>query len=61
MARPFDSVTFCLSKGTVRASGLRLLCGSKPFIQQALRCENAGGGMRQAGILRRRGSLIWKR
>ncbi|KPL78237.1 threonine aldolase [Ornatilinea apprima] len=51
LAQPFDSVTFCLSKGLCAPVG-SVLCGSKPFIQQALRLRKMlGGGMRQAGIL----------
>lgn len=46
-----DSVTFCLSKGLCAPVG-SVLCGSKPFIAEALRIrKQLGGGMRQAGIL----------
>lgn len=46
-----DSVSFCLSKGLCAPVG-SVLCGSKPFIQQARRVRKIlGGGMRQAGIL----------
>jgi len=51
LARPFDSVTFCLSKGLCAPVG-SVLCGTKEFIQRALRLRKMlGGGMRQAGIL----------
>lgn len=51
LAAPADSVTFCLSKGLCAPVG-SVLCGSKPFIHQALRIrKQLGGGMRQAGVL----------
>jgi threonine aldolase len=47
----FDSVSVCLSKGLGAPVG-SVLCGSREFIQQALRWRKMlGGGMRQAGIL----------
>ena len=50
-ARGFDSVSVCLSKGLGAPVG-SVLCGSRVFIQQALRWRKMlGGGMRQAGIL----------
>jgi threonine aldolase len=46
-----DSVTFCLSKGLCAPVG-SVLCGSKDFIQEALRIrKQLGGGMRQVGVL----------
>lgn len=46
-----DSVTFCLSKGLCAPVG-SVLCGSKAFIDEALRIrKQLGGGMRQAGVL----------
>lgn len=46
-----DSVTFCLSKGLSAPVG-SVICGSKAFIEKALRVrKQLGGGMRQAGIL----------
>ncbi|MDW7754248.1 MAG: low-specificity L-threonine aldolase [Brevefilum sp.] len=46
-----DSVTFCLSKGLCAPVG-SVLCGSKPFIHEALRIrKQLGGGMRQVGVL----------
>lgn len=51
IARPADSVTFCLSKGLCAPVG-SVLCGSAEFIQQARRIRKMlGGGMRQAGVL----------
>ncbi|HTL53794.1 MAG TPA: GntG family PLP-dependent aldolase [Planctomycetota bacterium] len=50
-AAPFDSVTFCLSKGLAAPIG-SLLAGSKEFIGSARRLRKMlGGGWRQAGIL----------
>ncbi|MBT3188098.1 MAG: low-specificity L-threonine aldolase [Anaerolineae bacterium] len=51
LASPFDSVTFCLSKGLSAPVG-SVLCGSREFITKAHRLrKQLGGGMRQAGIL----------
>jgi threonine aldolase len=51
LARPFDSVSFCLSKGLGAPVG-SLLCGSSRFIARAHRFRKMfGGGLRQAGIL----------
>ena len=51
LAAPFDSVTFCLSKGLSAPVG-SVLCGSNEFISKAHRLrKQLGGGMRQAGIL----------
>ncbi|MGD8395969.1 MAG: low-specificity L-threonine aldolase [Candidatus Eiseniibacteriota bacterium] len=51
LAAPADSVTFCLSKGLCAPVG-SVLCGSRSFIQQALRVrKQLGGGMRQAGVV----------
>lgn len=50
-ARPFDSVSVCLSKGLGAPVGSMIL-GSKEFIEKALRNRKLfGGGMRQAGII----------
>lgn len=47
----FDSVSVCLSKGLGAPVG-SVLCGSKPFIEQAKRWRKMlGGGMRQAGVI----------
>jgi len=51
IARPFDSISFCLSKGLGAPVG-SLICGSREFIQEALRIRKLfGGGMRQAGVI----------
>jgi threonine aldolase len=51
IARPFDSVSVCLSKGLAAPVG-SLLCGPAPYIKQARRWRKMlGGGMRQAGVL----------
>jgi threonine aldolase len=51
LCAPFDSISFCLSKGLGAPVG-SLLCGSKSFIRRARRFRKMfGGGMRQAGIL----------
>ncbi len=50
-ARPFDTVSFCLSKGLGAPAG-SLVCGSAETIHSAHRFRKMfGGGMRQAGIL----------
>lgn len=51
LARPADSITFCLSKGLCAPVG-SVLCGSADFVRRARRIrKQLGGGMRQAGIL----------
>lgn len=51
LAAPFDTITFCLSKGLCAPVG-SVLCGSVEFIAKARRIrKQLGGGMRQAGIL----------
>ncbi len=51
LAQPVDSVTFCLSKALCAPVG-SVLCGSREFIEKALRIrKQLGGGMRQAGVL----------
>jgi threonine aldolase len=51
IARNFDSVSVCFSKGLGTPAG-SALCGSKDVIARALRIRKmAGGGMRQVGIL----------
>lgn len=51
LARPVDSVMFCLSKGLGAPVGSMLL-GSSAFIEEARRWRKLlGGGMRQAGVL----------
>ncbi len=50
-AEPFDSLTFCLSKGLGAPIG-SVLCGSSDFILRAHRArKQMGGGMRQSGII----------
>jgi threonine aldolase len=50
-AKPFDSLTFCLSKGLGAPIG-SVLCGSSEFILRAHRArKQMGGGMRQSGII----------
>ncbi|MDP2004560.1 MAG: low-specificity L-threonine aldolase [Rubrivivax sp.] len=51
IARPFDSVSVCFSKGLGAPVGSALV-GSKAFIQRAHRIRKMlGGGMRQAGVV----------
>jgi len=51
LARPFDSVMFCLSKGLCAPVG-SMLAGSREFIAEARRWrKRLGGGMRQVGVL----------
>ncbi len=51
LSAPFDSVSFCLSKGLGAPVG-SLLCGGVELIAKARRLRKLfGGGMRQAGIL----------
>lgn len=51
LAAPFDSVTFCLSKGLGAPVG-SVLCGSESFIADARRRRKAlGGAMRQVGVI----------
>src|SRR5262249_55359575 len=50
-AEPFDTVSFCLSKGLGAPAG-SLVCGSVEIIDRVHRIRKMlGGGMRQAGIL----------
>jgi len=51
LAAPFDSISFCLSKGLGAPVG-SVLCGRRDFIRRARRWRKLlGGGLRQAGIL----------
>ena len=51
IARHFDSVSVCLSKGLGAPVG-SVLCGSRAFIGKAHRWRKMlGGGMRQAGVI----------
>jgi threonine aldolase len=57
LARPADSVTFCLSKGLACPVG-SVVVGGRDFIWRARRARKlVGGGMRQAGILAAAGVL----
>jgi threonine aldolase len=50
-AAPFDTATFCLSKGLGSPVG-SVICGSEPTLRRVHRARKMlGGGMRQAGIL----------
>ena len=50
-AEPFDTVTFCLSKGLGAPVG-SLVCGTAEVVDRVHRIRKMlGGGMRQAGIL----------
>jgi len=51
LAKPADSVSFCLSKGLSAPVG-SLLCGSRDFTERARKWRKmVGGGMRQVGII----------
>jgi threonine aldolase len=51
LAKPVDSITFCLSKALCAPVG-SVLCGDTEFIFRAHRIrKQLGGGMRQSGIL----------
>ncbi|HKC84964.1 MAG TPA: GntG family PLP-dependent aldolase [Blastocatellia bacterium] len=51
IARPFDSVMFCLSKGLGAPVG-SMIAGAKDFIKEAVGVRKMlGGGMRQVGVL----------
>ncbi|QDG53464.1 low-specificity L-threonine aldolase [Persicimonas caeni] len=51
LARPFDTVSICLSKGLGAPVG-SVLCGPADFIERARRWRKVlGGGWRQAGVL----------
>lgn len=57
LARPADSVMFCLSKGLCAPVG-SLLAGSRDFIEKArYKRKILGGGLRQAGIIAAAGLL----
>ena len=51
LARPADTISFCLSKGLSCPVG-SLVCGSRELIERARKYRKmVGGGMRQAGII----------
>lgn len=57
IARPFDSVMFCLSKGLGAPVG-SIIVGKKDFIKEAVSVRKMlGGGMRQVGVLAAAGML----
>jgi threonine aldolase len=61
LARPVDSVTFCVSKGLGAPVG-SVVCGSREFIGRAKRVRKmVGGGMRQAGIIAAAGIVALER
>lgn len=61
VARGFDSVSICLSKGLGAPVG-SLLLGSRAFLQEAHRYRKLlGGGMRQAGVLAAAGIIALTR
>jgi threonine aldolase len=58
LARPFDSVSICLSKGLGAPVG-SVLVASTSFIKEAKRWRKMlGGGMRQSGILAAAGIYV---
>ncbi|MBN4053626.1 low-specificity L-threonine aldolase [Haliea sp. AH-315-K21] len=58
IAKYFDSVSICLSKGLGAPVG-SVLCGSKTLIKEAHRWRKMlGGGMRQAGIIAAAGIYV---
>lgn len=60
-AKPFDTVTFCLSKGLGAPVG-SLVCGDAETIDRVHRVRKMlGGGMRQAGILAAAGLFALER
>jgi threonine aldolase len=57
IARPFDSVMFCLSKGLGAPVG-SMIVGTKDFIKEAISLRKLlGGGMRQVGVLAAAGMI----
>jgi threonine aldolase len=61
LARSFDTVSICLSKGLGAPVG-SVLCGSSGLVRQARRVrKQLGGGMRQAGILAAAGVFALER
>ncbi|MBL8191703.1 MAG: aminotransferase class I/II-fold pyridoxal phosphate-dependent enzyme [Acidobacteria bacterium] len=57
IAKPFDSVMFCLSKGLGAPVG-SIIVGTKDFIKKAVSVRKMlGGGMRQVGVLAAAGML----
>lgn len=57
IARPFDSVMFCLSKALGAPVG-SMIVGTKDFIKEAVSVRKMlGGGMRQVGVLAAAGKI----
>ena len=51
LARPVDSVCFCVSKGLSAPVG-SLICGTQEFVERARKWRKMlGGGMRQVGVI----------
>ena len=51
LAKPVDSVSFCLSKGLSAPVG-SLICGTREFVEKARKWRKmVGGQMRQAGVI----------
>jgi threonine aldolase len=51
LAKPVDSVSFCVSKGLSAPVG-SLICGTREFVEKARKWRKMlGGGMRQAGVM----------
>ena len=61
IARHFDSVSFCLSKGLGAPVG-SVLCGSAELVRRARRWRKVlGGGMRQSGVIASAGQVALER
>ncbi len=61
LARGFDSVMFCLSKGLGAPAG-SMLCGSRAFVTDArVARKRMGGAMRQVGVLAAAGLVALER
>ena len=61
IAKPFDSVMFCLSKGLSAPVG-SIVVGSHDFVRRARKYRKMlGGGMRQAGIIAAAGIIAMEK
>jgi threonine aldolase len=61
LCEPFDTLSFCLSKGLGAPVG-SLICGDRERIHEARRARKMlGGGMRQAGVLAAAGIFALER
>ena len=57
LTKSVDSLIFCLSKGLSAPIG-SVVCGSREFIDEALRTRKVlGGGMRQTGVIAAAGTI----